>query len=318
MDYDVVTGGITYNPTNADVTLPNSLYLASKPTWFGSLAWPPFNPTNPPSSMLSANTMAYTNIPAGYRYQFGSDPLAGPVNQPPVAVASGAPTNGPAPLAVSFSSAGSYDPEGAALSYAWTFGDGTTSTAANPSHTYQNPGSYSAQLSVSDGTSTTTSTSITINLTIAGTNQPPVAVASATPTAGPAPLSVSFSSAGSYDPEGATLSYNWTFGDGSTSTAANPSHTYAAGTFSAQLSVSDGTNSTSSSPMTISVTNPAPTVLLNSPANGASYAAPAIISLAASVTPNGHTITKQRHSSFGRGHCRALYSEPDQCGARDL
>jgi hypothetical protein len=40
------------------------------------------------------------------------------------------------------------------------------------------------------------------------------------------------------------------------------------------------------------VTNPAPTVLLTSPTNGASYAAPATINLAASVTPNGHTITK--------------------------
>jgi PKD repeat protein len=288
MDYDVVTGGITYNPTNADVTLPASLVYSSKPTFFGNLPWPPYNPTNTTAAAIDP-----TNTPAGYRKVYGlAPPTGGVINQPPVAIASGAPANGPAPLAVSFSSAGSYDPEGVALSYAWTFGDGTTSTAANPSHTYQSPGSYSAQLSVSDGTSTTTSGSITINVTTTGTNQPPVAVASATPMAGPAALLVTFSSAGSYDPEGATLTYNWTFGDGSTSTAANPSHSYAAGTFSAQLRVSDGTNSTSSSPMTITVTNPAPTVLLTSPTNGASYAAPATFNLAASVTPNGHTITK--------------------------
>ena len=57
-------------------------------------------------------------------------------------------------------------------------------------------------------------------------NQAPIAVGSANPTAGPAPLAVSFSSAGSSDPEGQTLTYAWTFGDGGTSTAANPSHTY--------------------------------------------------------------------------------------------
>ena len=54
----------------------------------------------------------------------------------PIAVASGTPTTGPVPLTVQFSSAGSRDPDGQAITYAWTFGDGGTSTAANPSHTY--------------------------------------------------------------------------------------------------------------------------------------------------------------------------------------
>ena len=43
-------------------------------------------------------------------------------------------------MTVSFSSAGSADPEGAPLSYLWGFGDGTTSTVANPSHTYTHRG----------------------------------------------------------------------------------------------------------------------------------------------------------------------------------
>ena len=74
------------------------------------------------------------------------------------------PPSGPAPLAVSFSSAGSSDPEGQALTYAWTFGDGATSTAANPSHTYAQAGQYSARLSVSDGVNTTFSTPISISV----------------------------------------------------------------------------------------------------------------------------------------------------------
>jgi PKD repeat protein len=47
------------------------------------------------------------------------------------------------------------------------FGDGVTSTAANPSHTYQSAGSYSAKLSVSDGTNVVAATPITITVTVA-------------------------------------------------------------------------------------------------------------------------------------------------------
>ena len=43
--------------------------------------------------------------------------------------------------------------------------------------------------------------------------QPPVVVASATPQAGNSPLTVAFSSAGSFDPKGASLTYSWNFGD---------------------------------------------------------------------------------------------------------
>lgn len=290
-NWDSVTGTIQWSNSIPDRTIPSSYYLSSAPSWFGNMTWPPFNPTNSPASAPV--------IPAQYRYLYGTNPPAGVINQPPVAQASGTPTNGPAPLAVSFSSAGSYDPEGATLTYSWTFGDGGTSTTANPSHTYANAGTYSAQLSVSDGTNTTSAAPITIRATIPGSNQPPVAVANVIPASGPAPLAVTFSSAGSYDPEGATLTYNWTFGDGATSTAANPSHTYAAGTFSARLQVSDGTNNTTSSPLTITVTNPPPAVLLTSPTNGASYSAPATINLAATVTANGHTITKVQFLSNG-------------------
>ncbi len=55
----------------------------------------------------------------------------------PTAVASPAQSFGPTPLSVSFSSAGSSDPEGQPLNYLWDFGDGSTSTAANPTHVYE-------------------------------------------------------------------------------------------------------------------------------------------------------------------------------------
>jgi PKD repeat protein len=176
-------------------------------------------------------------------------------NQPPIAAASANPSSGIAPLVVSFSSAGSFDPEGGVLTYNWNFGDGTSSTSANPSHTYSAPGSYLPSLTVSDGVNATTSSSLTITVTAAG-NQPPIAAASGSPTSGTVPLAVNFSSAGSSDPEGQPLSYSWTFGDGGSSTSANPSHTYTAvGTYTVQLTVSDGVNSTTSTSVTIIVSS---------------------------------------------------------------
>ena len=54
------------------------------------------------------------------------------------------------------------------------------------------------------------------------TSHLPVASASADVTKGIEPLTVHFSSAGSHDPDGDPLSYHWTFGDGTTSTRAEP------------------------------------------------------------------------------------------------
>ena len=254
-NYDTVNKAIMWASTNSDHTIPASLVHSSRPAWYGGV-WPPFDPAN--GAALTANANAFTNIPAGYRYIHGVDPSAGPVNNPPVASASASPKSGPAPLAVTFSSAGSSDPEGSSLTYSWNFGDGSAaSTAANPSHTYASAGTYSAQLIVSDGTNFASATAITITVTVAGVNNPPVAAASASVTGGVVPLAVTFSSAGSSDPDGTSLTYAWNFGDGSAiSTAANPSHTYSAsGIYAAQLTVSDGTNNVAAAPITISVGN---------------------------------------------------------------
>ncbi|HLF70660.1 MAG TPA: PQQ-dependent sugar dehydrogenase, partial [Dehalococcoidia bacterium] len=72
-------------------------------------------------------------------------------NHPPTAVAVANPTSGNAPLAVQFSSTGSYDSDANPLAYAWNFGDGASSTQPNPSHTYTTNGNYSATLTLTDG-----------------------------------------------------------------------------------------------------------------------------------------------------------------------
>lgn len=84
--------------------------------------------------------------------------------EPPVANANADPTSGNTPLSVNFSSSGSYDPDGSITSYYWTFGDGGTSSSSNPSHTYNNPGTYTATLTVTDNDDLTDTDSVTIKV----------------------------------------------------------------------------------------------------------------------------------------------------------
>ncbi len=117
-----------------------------------------------------------------------------------------------------------------------------------------------------------------------GANLPPIALASATNTAGVPPLTVNFRSTGSLDPEGQPITFLWNFGDGQTATAANPSHAYTqAGMFTVRLSVSDGTNTTLSNPLTIVVGN-APKVIIQTPTNGTVFRAGNVIPFIGSAT----------------------------------
>jgi glucose/arabinose dehydrogenase/type 1 glutamine amidotransferase len=68
----------------------------------------------------------------------------------PVAEAAANKTSGKAPLRVAFSSAGTTDGDGDALTYAWDFGDGGRSTEANPTYTYKKNGTYTATVTAKD------------------------------------------------------------------------------------------------------------------------------------------------------------------------
>ena len=101
-----------------------------------------------------------------------------------------------------------------ATSYSWAFGDGNTSTLQNPSHTYAQQGTYSVCLTVTGpcGTNTTCSTinfscpTPNVNFSFTNIN-----------------LNYSFTNLTTGNP----TSYFWSFGDGGTSTAQNPTHLYA-------------------------------------------------------------------------------------------
>ncbi|NEE25077.1 carbohydrate-binding protein, partial [Streptomyces sp. SID7982] len=107
---------------------------------------------------------------------------------------------------------------------------------------------------------------------LAGSNRSPVAKAAADKTSGSTPLAVSFSSAGSADPEGGNLTYAWDFGDGTTSTDPNPSHTYTtAGTYNPTLTVTDPEGLTGTASLVVTAGNTAPTVTLTTPADGSLF-----------------------------------------------
>jgi PKD repeat protein len=91
----------------------------------------------------------------------------------------------------------------------------------------------------------------------AGAGQPPLAALTATPVSGTVPLTVNFSAGGSSDPDGSIAAYEWSFGDGS-APAGGPSasHVYsAAGSYAAQLKITDNTGLTATRSVTITASN---------------------------------------------------------------
>ncbi|HEX4668063.1 MAG TPA: PKD domain-containing protein [Chthoniobacterales bacterium] len=182
----------------------------------------------------------------GYQYRGAN------ANQWPVAVATATPDSGNIPLSVNFSSAGSTDLDGSIASYFWDFGDGATSTSANPQHTYTAPGEYVATLTVTDnlGVSTTNTAAVEVM----APNQNPVAKFVVTPPTGKAPLNVTLTSDGSYDPDGALGNFEWHFSDGGTYFGRTAFHTFTrAGTYTISLTVFDNRGGSGTSQQTIVV-----------------------------------------------------------------
>lgn len=159
---------------------------------------------------------------------------------PPVANLSVDTTSGFAPLAVSASAAGSLDADGAITEVYWEFGDGTSASGIEAGHVYNDPGTYTLTLTVTDNSGLTASATRSVTVSEFGSNRAPVAVLSAQPGVGIVPLTVTFNAAGSYDPDGDPLSYEWS-GPGIQHSGPDFEHTFTTvGQHEVSLTVSDG------------------------------------------------------------------------------
>jgi len=204
-------------------------------------------------SVITGSVVRNESPYAAYRVGYQSFGSGG--NQWPVAIASASPGSGDIPLGVSFSSAGSTDPDGSISAYAWDFGDGGTSSLANPSHTYTVPGNFVATLTVTDNQGAQTVNAI--SLAVTAPNQPPMAVPAANPQSGAPPLDVTFNAENSYDPDGALGNIRWEFHDGSVYWGSTAYYTYQQpGIYDVILTVWDNRGATGSDTLTVYVGQP--------------------------------------------------------------
>jgi PKD repeat protein len=148
----------------------------------------------------------------------------------------------------------STDPDGTIISRMWDYGDGS-STSEVPAHTYAAEGTYSITLTVADnaGASDAVAHEVTVSapVPLPSSNTPPTAAFSSSCSM----LTCTFTDA-STDSDGTVANRSWNFGDGSSSTAVSPAHTFAAeGTYSVGLTVVDNSGASSSTSHSVTLAN---------------------------------------------------------------
>jgi len=168
---------------------------------------------------------------------------------PPYAQASISPSSGLPPLTVTFTDIS----RGTITDRQWDLGDGTIETSVSFTHTYTVPGRYLVRLVVSSYCGRSEAT-YTVDVGCPSV----VASINASVTSGVAPLTVNFTDAST----GSPTSWLWDFGDGTSSTEQNPTHTYTAiGSYNVTLIARNACGSSSTAHIGIEVT-PAPTPII--------------------------------------------------------
>ncbi len=138
------------------------------------------------------------------------------------------------------------------FTFSWSFGDGSTGTGSPATHTYSSAGSYTVILTVKDSSSSPQTAASQI--TFAVTSPPPPISASFTlspslPSAGQSVSFTAYASGGT-----SPYSYLWSYGDGSSGTGLQVTHTYNSdGTYQVTLTVADSQGNTSTGVESVAV-----------------------------------------------------------------
>ncbi|MRB61561.1 PKD domain-containing protein [Bacillus thuringiensis] len=129
------------------------------------------------------------------------------------------------------------------VSYLWDFGDGNTSTEANLTHAYEKEGTYTVILTMKDDKGEESKELMTVNVDRARETY-----------YGETNSAIQFQSDSSKAEDRKIVSYFWNFGDGNTSTEANPTHAYEKeGTYTATVAIKDDKGKESKELMTVNV-----------------------------------------------------------------
>lgn len=156
---------------------------------------------------------------------------------------------GNVPLTVQFNAGGSSYPNGKITSYQWDFGDGTKPKLGSSviSHKYTSVGAFTAKVTVIGADNSKDETTVLITVR----EIPLTACFDSVFKEGPAPLTTSFDPGCS---TGTAANFFWNFGDGSTSTAVKPEHTFEkAGEYNVTLELTDVDNTVSETSLIINV-----------------------------------------------------------------
>jgi PKD repeat protein len=186
-----------------------------------------------------------------------------------------------------FDASSSLDPDGQIVSYTWNWGDGSTGSGRQTTHSYELAATYAVVLTVTDAYGTSVSTPATA--IAIGTSANPVARFTFSPTNVNIDTNVTFNAGASTASAGRKIvGYNWDLGDGVFKEGVVVTHRYTApgtytvtlivtddggrkGVVSQTLTVSDANNPTASFTFSPSSPNPGTTVFFDAAASSAPF-----------------------------------------------